>query len=96
MVVLTNRKINSSLIHTESLEIINTIFEITLYDNSRRINAIFIIDARHMIPQRFISILMAKIWCKRLLSFFSNEIVKKDCILHLIYNKGKIMIFTCS
>ena len=39
MMILTNRKINSSLIHTESLEIINTIFEITLYDNTRHINA---------------------------------------------------------
>ena len=43
MMVLTNRKINSSLIHAKSLVIINTIFEITLYDNTRRINAIIII-----------------------------------------------------
>ena len=53
MMILTNRKINSSLIHTESLEIINTIFEITLYDNIRRIDAIIIIlyktDRNHII-----------------------------------------------
>ena len=54
--VLTNRKINSSLIHAKSLVIINTIFEITLYDNTRRINAIIIIlyktDRNHIIqPQ---------------------------------------------
>ena len=53
MVVLTNRKINSSLIHTESLEIINTTFEITLYDNTRHINAKIIIlyktDRNHII-----------------------------------------------
>ena len=51
--VLTNRKINSSLIHAKSLVIINTIFEITLYDNTRRINAIIIIldktDRNHII-----------------------------------------------
>ena len=53
MMILTNRKINSSLIHTESLEIINTIFEITLYDNTRHINAKIIIlyktDRNHII-----------------------------------------------
>ena len=51
--VLTNRKINSSLIHAKSLVIINTIFQITLYDNTRRINAIIIIlyktDRNHII-----------------------------------------------
>ena len=53
MTALTNRKINSSLNHTESLEITNTIFQITLYDNTRRINAIIIIlyktDRNHII-----------------------------------------------
>ena len=55
-----------------------------------------VFNARHMIPQRFDIILIAKILRKRFLSFFSNEIVKKDYILLLIYNKGKIMIFICS
>ena len=53
MTALTNRKINSSLIHTELLKITNTIFQITLYDNTRRINAIIIIlyktDRNHII-----------------------------------------------